>query len=113
MSRSKAKILKGKFNTIVYGSVSAHDIAIGMKKEIVVNRLHNPVLGTDTNRLFSECIDGMVGSGRYMRSKDFIVNNIEHLYPRTLRKILGKSAKRPAPIAKSSRRAPKIGRAHV
>jgi hypothetical protein len=106
MSHSKMKILKREFNKIVHGSIVAHDAAIDIKKEIDVNKPHNPILSTETNKILSEGIDGMVGSGRYMRSKDFIVNNIEHLYPRTLRKILSKNVKKTFPKIELVRKTP-------
>lgn len=106
MSHSKMKILKREFNRIVHGSIVAHDAAIDIKKEIAGNKPRNPILNTATNKIFSECVDGMVGSGRYMRSKDFVVNNIEHLYPRTLRKILNKNTKGISPKVGVVRKVP-------
>jgi hypothetical protein len=59
-----------------------------MQKEIKKNRPNNPILKTKTNKKFSKCVEGMVDSGEFMKSKNFVFNNIEHIYPSTIRKIL-------------------------
>lgn len=38
----------------------------------------------------------MADEGEYMRSKDFVINNIEHLQPSTLRKIFRRKGTEPA-----------------
>ena len=102
-SRSKKRIaaLRKNFNRIVRGAVRSHDIVKDVRSTAKSSR-GNPILKTVTNKKFSGCLDGMVESGQYMRSSSFVLNNIEHLQPGTLKKILGRSkatATRPVSIA--------------
>jgi hypothetical protein len=99
--------LRKNFNRIVRGAVRSHDIAEDMQIAITKSKRKNPIIGTVTNKRFSECVDGMVDSGQYMRSSTFVLNNIEHLHPVTLKKILSRDKTKVAkllPTAKTPRK---------
>lgn len=85
----KEKTFNNDFNKIVYRAVSAHDLAVMANKEIKDKLPHNKIFQTKTNSKFSDCARGMDECGSFVRSKDFVMNNIEHLKPRTLKKIFG------------------------
>jgi len=90
MSNRNKESFQHRFNRVVRQSVRAHDTVTSVQAAIKKNKTRSPILNTTTNEKFAGCVDGMVESGRYMRSREFVFNNIEHLEPRTLKNILSK-----------------------
>lgn len=109
--KKRIATLRKTFNRVVRGAVSAHDIVEDMQVAITKSKRRNPIIGTVTNKRFSECVDGMVDSGQYMRSSAFVLNNIEHLHPVTLKKILSRDKTKVAkllPTAKTPRKSTSV-----
>jgi hypothetical protein len=87
---SKTKKLRRRYNSIVKSAVAIHDTVGTLSDTVTTEKPNNPVLQTKTNSEFAECLKGMADEGEYMLSKEFVINNIEHLHPSTLKRILNR-----------------------
>jgi hypothetical protein len=80
---------KSAFNKVAFSAVRAHNTVDSIQAGL--SDTADPILATDTNKKMAASIGDMVKSGRYLHSKEFVINNIENFYPHTLREIFSKN----------------------
>jgi hypothetical protein len=84
------------FNSFLIAALNVQGVTEDLAGNVVRAQSENEILKTQTNIEFSEKLHDMAQTGEYVRSPKFVTNNIEHIYPSTLKKIFKKSKKETA-----------------